>query len=371
MIFVFDTTEFQDQKRLEGSLFRLFLIAKNVAGHRVCVPQIVVEEHARHVRTAVKGLVSNLQISAKELGQYFGKQIDLNLPNAEAELKTWDAWFLERLKQWEFAVLPYPLTTHAELLRRDLDRRKPFNEKGRGYRDALIWESILELAAKSENEIVLVSRNAGDFGKDGFLHPDLAQDLIQRGLPSTRVKWVPGIRAAVDSYLRSSLPPPDPALAVALASGTGAIDLRAWIISGLKSVCPRIKMTTEENSVFAGDVLLEEVKAIDHLVVKEARRLGQGEVVVFFEAGVRVRVRKSPTAQSELLSVEAEPGVAPSGAQVLSQIHLLMSSLFIFDESIRIDGALTFDAAGALIASDIWEAVATRPTITGVRIHHA
>ena len=37
----------------------------------------------------------------------------------------------------------YTDVPHQDLVQRDLDRRRPFQESGRGYRDALLWETLL------------------------------------------------------------------------------------------------------------------------------------------------------------------------------------------------------------------------------------
>ncbi len=59
-------------------------------------------------------------------------------------------------------ILPLPAVTHEAVLERALSGRRPFDQDGRtGYRDALIWHTVLELAQTTTN-VVLVS-NDGDF----------------------------------------------------------------------------------------------------------------------------------------------------------------------------------------------------------------
>ncbi len=79
-----------------------------------------------------------------------------------------------------FAILPYPDVPHREVAARALARRRPFDGLGHdGYRDALIWESVLALARTLPRaQIVLVSRNDKDFADvTGTLHADLRQDV--------------------------------------------------------------------------------------------------------------------------------------------------------------------------------------------------
>jgi hypothetical protein len=79
-----------------------------------------------------------------------------------------------------FTILPYPDVPHRDVAARALARRRPFDSLGHdGYRDALIWESVLALARKRPRErLALVSRNRKDFADgEGGLHPDLQQDV--------------------------------------------------------------------------------------------------------------------------------------------------------------------------------------------------
>ena len=64
----------------------------------------------------------------------------------------------------------------VRLLARDLDRRKPFSEKGTGFRDAAIWPSFLTQIGnrRDENRIMVVSANG----------------LISLSYPNRTFKWV-------------------------------------------------------------------------------------------------------------------------------------------------------------------------------------
>lgn len=366
MIFVFDTTEFQDQRRIESSVFRLFVVAKTVAKQQVFVPQIVVDEHTRHVRAGLAEAISTVHSKADELAQYTGRSFEFKLPNAEEELKRWQSWFVERLRRWGFSILPYPSTPHSEVLARDFARKKPFDGKGKGYRDALIWESILELARSNSEEIVLVSKNAGDFGKDGALHPDLVADVVANTWPASRIRLAHGIRAAVDAYLQQSLPPVDPALAAAISNGTKTnVDLRRWLRTGLKAANPTLTIGTEEVIGLPKEARLDEVKSVESITVREARQLAQGETFVLFEATLTAGLRWFGSAPFDARtfaqeSRDASASLTP-GMYALAQFLVALTTLVVIDEPVHVEGALTFGATGDVLASDIWEARVVKP----------
>lgn len=78
------------------------------------------------------------------------------------------------------AVLPMPSVDHIELVRRAVNRVRPFNEAGAGYRDALIWEVVCIQAA--QHPVIFVTNNTRDFAEEGRLASDLEQDLVARNL---------------------------------------------------------------------------------------------------------------------------------------------------------------------------------------------
>jgi len=76
-------------------------------------------------------------------------------------------------------ILPVPAVEHSELARRSLHRRPPFDAHDRGYRDALIWHTVLDLVEQGE-DVLLVSDDARAFSsksEPGRLHPALASEV--------------------------------------------------------------------------------------------------------------------------------------------------------------------------------------------------
>lgn len=82
----------------------------------------------------------------------------------------------QRLAEAKVHIAPWPDVAHEELVVRDLERKRPFSPSGSGYRDALIWETVLAIAQERPDDVVyFVSTNDDDFAahKSNDLHPDL------------------------------------------------------------------------------------------------------------------------------------------------------------------------------------------------------
>lgn len=114
----------------------------------------------------------------------------------------YEATIRERLVALGARVEPIPEVDHAELVKRAADRRRPCDKNGNGYRDSLIWETILAIAHEGD-DIVFVT-NDDDFSLDDDgerrLHPDLAADLQEVG-GNVEVTLVADLHAAIRQYL--------------------------------------------------------------------------------------------------------------------------------------------------------------------------
>lgn len=101
-------------------------------------------------------------------------------------------------------VVGYPDVGHEPMIERALARRQPFDRAGHeGYRDAILWETVLELAAL--DEIFFVTKDGKAFCEERKLGNGLSvalrRDLEDRGQTGDRVRLFPDIDAALDVAL--------------------------------------------------------------------------------------------------------------------------------------------------------------------------
>lgn len=108
----------------------------------------------------------------------------------------------------EASVLPYPSVGHEELVDRVLAYRRPFNESERGYRDALVWYSVLEQAA--DGRVVVLTGNTKDFADpNGQLGPDLLADLDRLELDREDVRLARNVAEVLEIVRPASESFPD------------------------------------------------------------------------------------------------------------------------------------------------------------------
>ena len=205
---IIDTTALTDTWTCDGSWWQALFIKSEKGEVRIALPVVVHMEFKRRF----------LEKAAKDLAEYrraegrvrkfmqdvppsgFDASDDAERP-ARA-FKTVDA----RLRQ-HAEILDLPDVSHQTLLEADLGKRKPFDEHGKGYRDALIWHTLLEEAAKTPGQAVrFVTANTSDFcvkNDDGTtLAPTLRAQAEKAGVAD--IGWVPNLKDLLEE-LRSGV----------------------------------------------------------------------------------------------------------------------------------------------------------------------
>lgn len=169
---ILDTNELTKDLMLKGLKYQVLEHMTDDPGFAAYVPAVVVEElvanHGRKVAQAELDL-ARLNRTRRQLG----------LAPAKGEALGFDyrAYLAERLEEHlGFSIMPWPETSHGELVARAVARTPPFDEKGSGYRDALIWADVVELA-RSGQEVAFVSSDRVFAGEDNGLAPKLLAEV--------------------------------------------------------------------------------------------------------------------------------------------------------------------------------------------------
>lgn len=168
------------------------------------VPKIVIEEvvnhHAEDVGRLVTKVRSTYRDSARLLRNYKAQPPEAIYQHDHAD--SYEDFILSQLKTLKARIPEYGDIPHKEIVRRDLRRRRPFQENGKGYRDTLLWESILRGATEKGALTVFVTQNTRDFAdKAGDLHSDLESDIRGKGLEGSNLLLYPNLAAFTDSHV--------------------------------------------------------------------------------------------------------------------------------------------------------------------------
>ena len=185
---VLDSNVLYNDFWMEGAGFRTLRSILSLVNAQVLLPRVVIAETINNFRQL---LMESLR-ATQRLERVLNRRV---LPELEVEAEV--ARYRDYLKELflppvlddpgpsPFARLPYPKVNHSHVVKRLLGNKKPFrggSNKEQGYRDLLVWLSVVAVAKKApEAKVIFVSENIKDFAvgpNDTLsLHPDLLADL--------------------------------------------------------------------------------------------------------------------------------------------------------------------------------------------------
>jgi hypothetical protein len=131
--------------RLDGPHMAIIEIAIANGILELIVPQIVVEEVKNKYREELLKAERNLTETLVKQNTLLAADEQRALKQLKIDRVVTDFGdrLDNRLAELRARRPVYTDVPHQDLVQRDLDRRRPFQESGRGYRDALLWETLL------------------------------------------------------------------------------------------------------------------------------------------------------------------------------------------------------------------------------------
>ncbi|WP_280472119.1 PIN domain-containing protein [Nocardia cyriacigeorgica] len=170
------------------------------------VPEVALHEAVHLLRVSWMAELEKIQ------GLNIGNLLDLDGQKQEladivmSRIDQLEQWFLDSCEEHGISVVSPPEDIDwMDIASRAIYRQPPYNEHSDrskdGFRDTLIWHTLLTIAAEdTESEVWFVSANSKDFGEPGLearklndwsvpFHPALVSELEDRGL-AERVHYV-------------------------------------------------------------------------------------------------------------------------------------------------------------------------------------
>lgn len=148
---------------------------------RLVVPELVALEVVAHQRRRITEALVGLR---RHLATLQIRTVDM--PTADTATTKFESEWRSKLRKAAWRPIPDG-PPHRVLAERAVQRRKPFKDDGSGYRDALIFETVLQIAYEEpKTEVVFVSANTSDFGKGKFADDllDQLELLVGRSAPT-------------------------------------------------------------------------------------------------------------------------------------------------------------------------------------------
>ncbi|MBX9781360.1 MAG: PIN domain-containing protein [Chitinophagaceae bacterium] len=211
MEIIIDTNILFDDKQLKGQ--KLHRLTNKVKENHdtVYLPLVVIKETKNKFREELEASQKKLTANITHIKRNTGVDLPnpLNDSLIEKMISDFNKSFDHQMKSLGIKKIQLTKDGHDELLEKAVLKKKPFSENGTGYRDALIWIAVRELAEKyaghpsiSNHKIVLITANWRDFcASDKFdLHPDLIEELKGYDIDPLTVKIVKDLDV-IEDYL--------------------------------------------------------------------------------------------------------------------------------------------------------------------------
>jgi hypothetical protein len=180
---ILDSTVLGARDRYLDSTAGRLLRDESTAGHlRLAIPEVVLIESEANYRRAVREARGKLTAVLDELEQLRAPHGTRREGRPRRLRYRTDLESLVREANGE--ILPIPQVPHERLVEKAARRQRPFDVNGDGYRDALVWESVLELLERDTNPVVLISNDRRAFPQTAKLAEfadELAGELTERG----------------------------------------------------------------------------------------------------------------------------------------------------------------------------------------------
>jgi hypothetical protein len=200
-VVILDSTALHGRNSLTGANVTLLFALAKIGEIRLVVPDVVLLELSRQWAEEIESATAGINRSVGKLNEALR---DVGREPMIVSVATMDrAVFYDHasalLESKSVEITPTPTVSVVDLMHRDLDVKKPFVRSGKGFRDALTWETVGQLCVDLDdpaNLVVFVTSNHTDFcvKENGPLHPDLQQDLH----PDQRFDVVPSIKALLE-----------------------------------------------------------------------------------------------------------------------------------------------------------------------------
>lgn len=295
MRIVVDTSIVFGDFHLTGTNFKLLIDSARRTGDSIYFPQVVVDEIKNKYLEQLKSIKSKIDKEISSINRLTntvsGSPISEEFVAQEA--RKYNEHLDAKILESGITKIPYSTISHERLVGRALQRKRPFTEGGKGYRDALIWENIKSVIPSqpridSPNVILITADN--DFGDEKTLHKDLLEDLESSQLNSGSIKIIMSLNKFNEIYITPQLELLN-TLKFRLKSGViNEIEFDEEIRNRVKSFIDEkdfepseLDLRDEYEEIAVQEIIKDDIEYI----INEVRKVSENELLIEVSATVK------------------------------------------------------------------------------------
>lgn len=204
MIIILDSSVVCSDFQMKGSNFHLLGDYLNKTKSQLVYPEIVIDEVKNKYKENVIKQKNELEKAYSSLGKLSVKGIKTLIESdfVEKLAKEYNKYFDDKIVESNAIIEHYPKISHKKVVQRALSRKKPFNENGQtGYRDYLIWESVINVLKRNMEQVIFITLNTKDFCSEDRLHNELLEDLNKKHIGIDRLVFYDSLKKFIDKQV--------------------------------------------------------------------------------------------------------------------------------------------------------------------------
>lgn len=188
------------------------------------------------------------------------------------------------INKYKISIIDYPETPLKEIAQRAIGKRKPFKKGGKGFRDTVIWHSVLQLLTDKKENVVFVTNNYKDFATEtGEFHPELVCDIPED--LKNKLTILPSLHRVAERYIYTKLQYIEELYNELYDNNHRHISI--------PEIIKEIDVYDQENWVFEeNDVVahVSKIESIPNFDISDVRRLSDGKIHVEIDAHAMVEL---------------------------------------------------------------------------------
>jgi hypothetical protein len=220
-IVIVDTNVLYQARRFDGAHIQKVLTGCRRLGIQLYIPDLVADELYGNFKQDLRKGLANMKAETKRLSKW-GTPIEAPKIDEAQVLQEYQQLLANVRTKFGVRTAAYPSVSLPQLINATYEGKKPFKASGEGYKDYLIFSTVIECVDETKQDAFFITNNTSDFcDAKGDLHPDLAA-LVPSG---RNVRLWPSFHAfytdVLDPQLKDLGPLDDPeAILSALKNGT-------------------------------------------------------------------------------------------------------------------------------------------------------
>lgn len=204
--YVIDTNFIHLDYFLRGTFITALARSASKLNHAVYMPQVVFDELCKQYYEEIDKLESSFNSVQKGLYKLTPAKYQSSDFDFQKQKTDYEQILTQRCQDLGIWILDYPDVSHRDMVKRELSKRKPFKDSIKGYRDALIWETVLKAGKglRKNDTLVLLTNNTDDFAKPkdkANLHPDLLDDCKEKSIPNNKIQLISDFKPFINNEI--------------------------------------------------------------------------------------------------------------------------------------------------------------------------